>query len=377
VDTLEPILPPPGEPVPPTDGSEREVNRVRSLVLWWVVGVSLLLALIVAGGVIWAIQPTEFYALRPGSVTDTTDVIKVTGATRYDPVGQIGFTTISLESKVTNWEKRSYDDDPTITLLPSEVINGDRTDEERRQANLAQMERSKDVATVVALQFLGLAGEPSGSGALVRNVQPDSAADGVLVATDVIIEVAGEPIQFADELVAAVQQRSPGEALELAVQHFDGSTETVSVVLGESPDDADAAQLGVEVTTHELTADFPIDVDIDSGDVSGPSAGLAFTLGVIDVLTPGELTGGKLVATTGTINLDGSVGPVGGVAQKAVAARKAGVALFIVPSSEYEEALTQSGDMQVEVADTLEEAIAVLEAFGGKGIALDQVALGD
>ncbi len=347
------------------------------MVLWWIVGVSMILAMIVAGVVIWAIQPTEFYALRPGSVTNTTDVIRVVGAERYEPEGEIGFTTISLESKVTNWEKRSYEDDPTISLLPAEVINGDRTDDERRAANLAQMERSKNVATVVALQFLGLEGEPTGSGALVRGVREGAAADGVLVTTDVIFEVAGEPIQFADELVAAVQDRAPGDALEITVRHFDDSVETFSIVLGASSDDPSIAQLGVEVTTHELTADFPIDVVIDSGEVTGPSAGLAFTLGVIDVLTPGELTGGKLVATTGTINLDGSVGPVGGVAQKAVAARNAGVDLFIVPASEYDQALEQSGDMQVATADTIEEAVAVLEAFGGSGTALDQVALGD
>lgn len=167
------------------------------------------------------------------------------------------------------------------------------------------------------------------------------------------------------------------DAVEITVRHFDDSVETFSIVLGASSDDPSIAQLGVEVTTHELTADFPIDVVIDSGEVTGPSAGLAFTLGVIDVLTPGELTGGKLVATTGTINLDGSVGPVGGVAQKAVAARNAGVDLFIVPASEYDQALEQSGDMQVATADTIEEAVAVLEAFGGSGTALDQVALGD
>jgi PDZ domain-containing protein len=310
-------------------------------------------------------------------VTNTTDVIQVIGAERYEPEGEIGFTTISLESKVTNWEKRSYEDDPTISLLPAEVINGDRTDDERRAANLVQMERSKDVATVVALQFLGLDGEPSGSGALVRGVREGSAADGVLVVTDVIFEVEGEPIQFADELVAAVRERSPGDSLELTVRHFDDSVETVSIVLGAVPDDPTVAQLGVEVTTHELTADFPIDVVIDSGDVTGPSAGLAFTLGVIDVLTPGELTGGKSVASTGTINLDGSVGPVGGVAQKAVAARNAGVDLFIVPASELDLALTQAGDMEVAAADTIEQAVAALEAMGGSGTQLDLLALGD
>lgn len=373
VDTLDATLPPPIEPQLTPESPEP--GRFSRLAMWWVIGVVVLVALVVGGFVIWAIQPTDFYALRPGSVRDTTEAIAVEGATFHDPVGEIGFTTVTLESKVTNWEERRYKDDDTINLVPSEVIDGDQTAEERRQRSLAQMETSKDVAAVVALQFLGLAGEPTGAGALVRDVSPDSAADGVLVATDVVISADGQTVSFADDLVAAVRAHAPGDSIQLEVRHFEGDIEIIEISLGVADDD-ETPLLGVEVGTFDLSADFAIDVTIDSGDVSGPSAGLAFTLGIIDVLTPGELTDGRKVATTGTINLDGTVGPVGGVAQKTVAARHGGVELFIVPSSEYDDALARAGDMQVEAADTLQEAIDVLTDFGGTGIGLDEVAVG-
>lgn len=357
--------------------ADEAARRFRRLVIRWVIATVVLMALVVGGYVVWVIQPTDYYALRPGSVRDTTEAISVEGATFHEPDGSIGFTTITLESKVTRWEKRSYDDDETIRLVDKSVIDGDRSVEERREQNLAQMETSKNTATVVALEFLGLAGEPRGSGALVREVVADSAADGVLVPTDVVVRADGTPVEFSDDLVAVVQAHAPGDAIDLEVRHFDETTETLTVVLGASQDDPAVAQLGVQITTYELTADFDIDVTIDSGEVTGPSAGLAFSLGIIDVLTPGELTGGLAVATTGTINIDGTVGPVGGVEQKAVAARDAGTDLFIVPSVEYDEALAYAGDMRVEVADTLEEAIEVLAQVGGTGTTLDEIASAD
>ncbi|MDH3755153.1 MAG: PDZ domain-containing protein, partial [Acidimicrobiia bacterium] len=317
------------------------------------------MVLSIAGFIIWAVQPTDIYALRPGSVRDTTDIIQVSDADFFDPDGQINFTTITLSANISRWEKWRLDDDPTIQLVPEDVINGDRDRDEQRELNLAAMESSKDLAAIVALEYLGLAGDPTGEGALIRSVLPGAAADGILVSTDVVIGVDGSPIEFADELVDAVRALEPGDEITLEVLRID-ETISVPVVLGTG-DDGESAQLGVEVTTFQLSADFPVDVDIDTGEVGGPSAGLAFTLGIIDVLTPGELTGGLSVATTGTIQADGGIGPVGGVAQKAVAARDSGIDVFIVPSIEFDEALSQAGDMRVETADTLEEAIAVLD----------------
>jgi PDZ domain-containing protein len=139
----------------------------------------------------------------------------------------------------------------------------------------------------------------------------------------------------------------------------------VELALGADPNDPDRAIIGIEVTGRGIDFDFPIDVSIDTGDVGGPSAGLAFTLAIIDDLTPGDLTGGADVAVTGTINSDGTVGPVGGTGQKAAAVRAKGYDAFLVPSDDYEAARQHAGDVDVIAVDTLDEALAALADLGG------------
>jgi PDZ domain-containing protein len=144
-----------------------------------------------------------------------------------------------------------------------------------------------------------------------------------------------------------------------------GRSRTVEVTLGARPDDPAKGFLGVSTFTRDLTFDFPVQVTIDSGRVGGPSAGLAFTLGLLDVLTPDSITGGLKIATTGTMSLDGSVGPVGGVHQKVVAAKREGVELMLVPSSELDEARTYADGLRIEPVDDLDQALAVLSSVGG------------
>jgi len=127
----------------------------------------------------------------------------------------------------------------------------------------------------------------------------------------------------------------------------------------------DRAFLGVVVETRS-TYTLPFDVNIDVGQIGGPSAGLALTLGLLDVLSNGELTGGHRVAATGTISLDGAVGDVGGVAQKAVAVRKAGAQIFLVPPQELGNAKSHAGSMKVYAVSTLQQALDDLQALGGK-----------
>jgi PDZ domain-containing protein len=124
--------------------------------------------------------------------------------------------------------------------------------------------------------------------------------------------------------------------------------------------------LGITQQTWKQEFHFPFGVDIDSGQIGGPSAGLAFTLAVLDVLTPGELTGGQRIAATGTIDPDGKIGPVGGVAQKTVAVKRSGATLFLVPSEEYGQAKARAGNgLRVEKVDTLDDALKVLSSLHG------------
>ena len=141
---------------------------------------------------------------------------------------------------------------------------------------------------------------------------------------------------------------------------------TTTATLAARSDDRARSFLGVTLRTRQRDYALPFEVTIDSGRVGGPSAGLEFALSIVDQLTPGELTGGRRVAVTGTIELDGSVGPVGGVPQKAVTVTRSGAMLFLVPTAQVEDARSKAGTgIEVVGVDTLDDAIRELGARGG------------
>jgi PDZ domain-containing protein len=171
--------------------------------------------------------------------------------------------------------------------------------------------------------------------------------------------------------VKALAAHQPGDTVTLKVEGppaADGTippARTETVALAARKDDAAKPMLGVDLGTRNPDFKVPFSVQIDSKSVGGPSAGLAFTLGIVDVLTPGSLTGGRPVAITGTIELDGTVGPIGGIRQKTFLAERAGMELFIVPTAEAEEAKRYAGTMKVVGVDDLDGALRALADNGG------------
>lgn len=329
----------------------------------YAVGGAVLILLFV--GATWTTLP--YYALAPGSARGVTDLIVAEGTDTYPPEGEVLLTTITL-SKVTpvealtGWLRSDVDIVPEDQILPP-----DTTDEDYRRFNVQEMDDSKQTAIVVALRRLGYQVTEKGEGALIERVLPQFPANGRLEPGEVIKTVDGKPVALVQEATAAIGAHQAGETVRLEVASVDGtSTRTVDVPLAADPEQGGKPVLGVFLRTSKRTFEMPIDVDIKSGSIGGPSAGLAFTLGVIDQLTPRELTGGRKVAVTGTIEIDGRVGDVGGVAQKTAAVRKAGADVFIVPAGEYEDALSRAGDdLQVIKVTTLQEALEALENLGG------------
>ena len=122
------------------------------------------------------------------------------------------------------------------------------------------------------------------------------------------------------------------------------------------------AKVAVEALIEKRTGIDDLYVTMDTGDLGGPSGGLAFALALLDVLTPGELTNGRRVAATGTIAPDGAVGPVSGIPQKTLAVRRAGVEVFLVPRADYDEVVALAGDMRVVPVDTFDDAVSALQA---------------
>lgn len=318
------------------------------------------------------------YVLAPGSATDTASAVRIEGAESYPPEGEIDFTTVSIRRDVTIWDWFRARSSDTSELVPPEDVDGDRSRDETRQITQFQMDQSQDTAVLVALQYLGYELVPQVEGAFVITLVPDSPAAEALRLGDLVVAVDGDPIDESSDLADAISGRSPGDEVTLSIRrHPDGIggdrdgavPEQVDIVLAAHPEIDGAGFLGVQIETP-VSVDAPFDVIIDVGRVRGPSAGLAFSLAVLDVATPGELTGGNRIATTGTIDRFGNVGQVGGVAQKVAAARREGVEVFLVPPPEYAIAVEAAGDdLAIACVQTFDDAVLELaENFGGNGI---------
>lgn len=350
----------------------------------WVAAPVLLLVVAVAAS---ALITIPYYALSPGSARPVGDLITVPADQRHVPRGQVLLTTVSLR-KVTILEALQGVLDPDIAVYEQEAILGDSSRDEYRQQNVQLMEDSKQVAAVVAMRRLGYTVTEKGDGAIIADVGSGSPVAGRLAVGETVVGVEGRPTPLKELLVEEIRARRPGATIGLDVERSAGGTRrTETIRLGRlvnTPQTSECvpipaevreadgeACIGVLLQTRNRSFDMPFDVVVESGAIGGPSAGLAFSLGVLDVLRPGELTGGKKVAVTGTIELDGTVGDVGGVNQKTAAALSQGVDVFLVPPGEYAEARRRArGQMTVLRVGTLEEAIAALARVGGETAAL-------
>jgi PDZ domain-containing protein len=310
-----------------------------------------------------------YYALAPGDARQVNDLIRVPKDRSFPPRGEVLLSTVSL-SRVNALEAFIGWLDGDVDVLPEDQILGTTPRDRFTEQNIQEMDTSKQVAAVVALRRLGYAVDEQGKGALVVHVEDKAPASGRLVQGDVITGIDGRAASLSQEVVQAIRQHKPGESVRLDVLGVKGETRVEEVVLGSRPQRSEG-YLGVVLNTKEQKFDYPFDVVIDSGTIGGPSAGLAFTLGVLDTLTAGELTGGKKVAATGTIEIDGHVGDVGGVVQKTAAVRAAGASVFLVPPGEYDDARRHAGPkLDVVQVASLDDAIAALARLGGDVSAL-------
>lgn len=213
--------------------------------------------------------------------------------------------------------------------------------------------------------FIGIAGgeDPDGNpGAFIGQVIPGGASEGILQDGDRIIGFEGAAVASFDELIPALIERRSGEVVALEVARGDETLE-VEITLGVRA----LERAGVlSADTQFRDADLPFEVGFTTENVGGPSAGLAFSLTVLDVLTEGDLAGGANIVVTGSIDRNGNVGRVGGLHQKSFAALDNDADVFIVPEGNFEEARAAvSEDLRIEPVATLADALAVIAEFGG------------
>lgn len=262
-----------------------------------------------------------------------------------------------------------------VQLVPKSAVLGTTPPSQLGCQDAQQMSGATSSAAVVALRRLGYSVRENDLGAQLTQIVPHSAASAAgLQCNDTVTAVNSTPIHTDSDLVNTIHSDKPGQVVAITAQRVNQSGHSQNVVLHPrltgtpagpgQPAQPGRAFLGVASTTL-VTFTMPFNVTIDVGNIGGPSAGLALTLGLLDVLSNGDLTGGHRVAATGTINLDGTVGDVGGVAQKAVAVRRAGAQLFLVPPQELKAAQSNAGSMKVMAVSTLQQALADLQALGG------------
>jgi PDZ domain-containing protein len=358
------LPPPPGAPEAEEHWSWRRRRLLVSL------GILLLIVPILAGVFI----RVPYYLISPGEARGVAELIKVKGdnAKEFPPKGKILFTTVSLAGNVNVFRALAGWIDDEVEVIPEKQITGGAPRQEVRQQNIQAMVDSKLTATKVALERLGYRVSVNGDGALVTDVKVGDPADGQLQVGDVIKTIDGEAVTLHDQVVSKVRQHQAGDVIKIGFNRG-GADKTVELTSVADPEGR--ARVGVVLQTNNLEYDFPVDVSIETGLVGGPSAGLAFTLALIDDLTEGELTGGRNVAVTGTIDAAGTVGPVGGVAQKTVTARDAGAIAFLVPPEEEKDAKRFAGKMEIIPIETLADALAALHRLGGSEVALPEGAV--
>lgn len=287
---------------------------------------------------------------------DGQDVVAISGVETDATAGNLDMTTVSVRTNMTLAQALGrwlFSDD---VLLPIELIfPPDVSPEEVEQSNQAAFTSSEAAATVAAMNYLDVDIE-----VVVVDVVAESAAEGQVRADDIIRAVDEIDMDEPNQVAEAVQEKRPGDTVRLTLER-DGEPREIEVTLGESPEDPETALLGILMGSQPVE---DLTVEFNLTDIGGPSAGMMFSLAVIDKLSPGELNGGRYVAGTGTISPDGSVGPIGGIVHKVDAAEEKGAELFLAPRENCAEAVSRKPDAIVVAAvDTLEHAIAQMAAF--------------
>jgi PDZ domain-containing protein len=331
-------------------------SRRRRLATWLVI--ALVVCAAGTGLVLWR-YPSSTYVLLPDSAHPAGAVVKVAKAKPDRDGGGIYFLDV-IERKATLLEDMFHGVAPSgASFVPaSEVQPAGVTESQNRELELQEMARSQQIAAAVALKQLGYKVKVSAAGALVVAVGSGTPAEGKLVPGDVIVSVNGRRVVTPAQARAALRQRKPGDTVRLGIRNG-SDLRTMDVKTIADPRDRSHPIVGVllEQAAH---IKLPFPVTIDTGNIGGPSAGLAFALEVMEKLGH-DVDHGHKVAATGEIFLDGAVGPIGGVKQKIFGARKSGVDIMLVPAGDNARvAKRYAGNVRVIPVESFRQALHAL-----------------
>lgn len=342
-----------------------------------------------------------YYAITPGTAQPVAKLIGVPKAVDHHHKGQVLLVDVELTPlKAIEWPWFKLNGNADI--VPSQDLLGPETAKQYNTEGVLDMSRAQQAATVVALKQLGYPVKVRTNGALIYAVLPASPAEKYLGVGDVVTKVNHTSVSTAAELGAALRHYGPGDTISLEVRVYPSKKTTKSIPLQLSawrikgtgqnatlvcplygsaspyPIDHVSPETGkhvssapcigaLNVETSYATSKLPFKVDLSSEGIIGPSAGLSFTLGLMQRLDPYDLTGGHKVAATGTMSITGAVGAIGGVAQKTVAVERAGASYFFVPKANYAVAHAHADkSLHVYGVTSLHEVVMILKRLGGR-----------
>ena len=311
---------------------------------------------------------TDYYFMSPGPPYQWD--IEYGNIENYEFNGNLFQLTVRRDEANALIYAWSYVD-KSIDLYPREVILPKGvTPEELSQISIQNMKTSENVAIAVALTYIGYDIGSKGDGVSVVGILDDSPVKDKLQRGDLLNSINGIEISSATEFIATLRRYQIGDVISIGVERdFDGERKNIEVQtkLIEHVEYEGEPMVGFLATTVNERFDFPFEVDIKTGNVGGPSAGLMMALNVYNNLIPKDITNSLVIAGTGTIEIDGSVGPVGGIKQKVIAAKRAGAELILVPTANFEEALPMATESTDIVAiDSFEEALKVISEYSSR-----------
>ena len=385
MDTSVPFPPPTVQNVPLDDGSASETARINRR-LWWALPILTVAWIGLIAIVAASLTPLKLWELAPGSAEQVSnrlsfDKAALSKVMRYPAKTPVLFVT-AFGSKLTALDAFAGALDKDVDVQTYKERYGTSTPTEQQRLGYQSMTTAKQIAEYVAYTRLGLDASFVYGDIIIEelvcleNPGPMSACKQLQLG-DTITTLDGEPTPTLLDLAPLMADKKPGDIVTLTIKPANlpegSSLEDVKrIQLIADPDTPTRPIIGF-IPADTRTVQLPFEVDIDTDQIGGPSAGLAFTLALLDELTPGDLMGGVKVAATGTIEEDETVGAIGALAQKAVAVKAAGAKVFLVPKGQSEEELADARraagpSVRIEPVADLTEALAILESLGGSGI---------
>ena len=303
--------------------------------------------------------PTPFHVNEAGLATELSTVIQVEAG--YQNEGEFLLTAVRSRRAVV-WDyiyiNLFQPDDRELELM-GQHLPEDMDMNEYINLMAEMMEESKLQAQTVAFRRAGYEVTVSGEGAEVVEVMRDGSAYQNLEKNDLIIEIDGKKVEMAADAVNIIRDRNIGDTVRLKVIRADEELEFELETLELEGSEGNAS-IGVLIRSKGLDYEIPRQVEFETDNIIGPSAGSVFTMEIYNQLTEEDITGGKRIAGTGTVNLDGEVGRVSGIKYKVIAAEEAGVDIFLVTSENYEEAAAAAVNLEVIAADRIDDIIDYL-----------------